>query len=138
MKNKKTSPRVIVNTCLLLALTIFFGLATKNVFFWTNNVPRGYIYNSNPPHLCFEKEEMLDGGILNEGAYICSVERDENGKPIHLTDDEDYALFIQNQMTYVFSRNWSAVTATVLIFGIMLTAGSLVATIVYWNHNRGR
>ena len=138
MKNKKTSGRVIVNTCLLLALTVFLGLATKNGFFWTKSIANSNIGNSNPPHLCFEKEEFVQGGWSTEGAYVCSVERDEDGKPIHLTSNEDYALFLQDQITYTSTRNGLEVMWVVLLVGVMMTVVSLVATVVYWNHNRGR
>ena len=118
-------------------MTIIFGALTFGSFNWIKNYSGPY-GASDAPTLCFEKEGFFNGGFWNEGAYICGLERDENNKNVHLTDPEDYTIFLQDQMTFVYAKSKVERMVILIVIGAIATVAGLIGTIVYWNHNRVR
>ncbi len=139
--SKKTSPRVIVNSYLLLLMTIFFGVLTfcgvsRIVSYFHGH--QAFAPNDRPG-LCFEEESNFKDGFATEfnGAYVCLTDND-NGEAVRATEINDFVMYIDDQITFsdVTSSLERAIILTTL--GSILTLAGLTSTIVYWNHNRGR
>lgn len=137
---QKTSKRVIVNSCLLLLMTIIFGVMTccgaSKIALYSRS--HSAFVASDGPMLCFEEEsDFVDGRpTVRNGAYICSTEVDENANPIRLVDDNDYAMFLNERISFTAVIESVQLGIVLCVLGSMLTLVSLISTIVYWNHNR--
>lgn len=123
---KETKGRMAINTVLLLVLTAALGVMTccgvkkLNAPYETD---KGYY---NVPAICTEDE----GWLVNEDSYLCWTDgsRAEGA--------EDYAFFLYDQVRFASVIQDQNLMTVLTVVGSMLTAASLVATIVYWNHNR--
>lgn len=137
-KLKDVSTRVKINTMLLLLMSLLFGIITLfGLQFMKSQMDQlSYLTSGDMPQICFESEDESHGGRDASGAYICSTEQDENGNSKHLTSNEDYALFLQNNLVFVSNLESLELMTILCALGSMLTIGSLIATLVYWNHNR--
>lgn len=139
-KDKKTSARVIVNSCLLLLMTITLGLMTycgvSKIALYSKN--HSAMVASDSPALCFEEEIDLGDDVapIRNGGYICSSMVDENNKPIRLTDADDYAMFFSDRISFTATIESVQLEILLCTIGSMLTLASLIGTIIYWNHNR--
>lgn len=140
-KRPRTSTRIKVNTCLLLLLTVLFGAMTCfgisriRAF----NISATAFTISDGPGLCrYDGADPKDLEFMREEVYLCSLEHDEDGNYVEVTDVKDHTLYLNNKITFA-SEIISAQLKTILcIIGSMFTIASLIGTIVYWNHNRGR
>lgn len=140
-KKSKTDARIKVNTCLLLILSVLFGAMTCcgisriRAF----NISATAFTISDGPGLCrYDGADPKDLGFMREEVYLCSLEHDEDGNYVEVTDVKDHTLYLNNKITFA-SEIISAQLKTILcIIGSMFTIASLIGTIVYWNHNRGR
>lgn len=141
IRKLRTSARVKVNSCLLLFMAVVFGLMTCRGLFWLRNFNRSATYAtiSDGPGLCrYDGADPKDLEFMREEVYLCSLEHDENGNYVEVTDVKDHTLYLNNKITFA-SEIISAQLKTILcIIGSMFTIVSLVGAIVYWNHNRSR
>lgn len=137
---QKTSKRVIVNSCLLLLMTIVLGVMTccgvSKITAYSHS--HSAFVASDSPALCFDEEsDFVDGrATVRNGARICSTEVDENGDFIRVKDDNDYAMFLNERISFTAVIESVQLGIVLCVFGSMLTLASLISTIVYWNHNR--
>ena len=141
-EKQKTSKRVIVNSCLLLLMTIALGVMTycgvSKITAYSHS--HSAFVASDSPMLCFEEEsDFVDGRpTVRNGAYICSTEVDENGDFIRSEDVNDYAMFLNERISFTAVIESVQLGIMLCALGSMLTFASLISTIVYWNHNRSR
>ena len=137
---QKTSKRVIVNSCLLLLMTIILGAMTCCGVSKIDSYSHSHtaFVASDSPMLCFEEEsDFVDGHpTVRNGAYICSTEVDENANPVRLMDGNDYAMFLNERISFTAVIESVQLGIVLCVLGSMLTLVSLISTIVYWNHNR--
>lgn len=143
MKAKETSKdsgRVIFVTILLAVLTIALGVLTGVGRFTLKSQASTFsaLTNTEAPQICFSGDYENDDGYVHtgEGAYVCSIELDDNLENVELGTSKDYALFLQNQTIFASEViSWELVAALTIV-GVMLTLCSGVATLAYWFHNR--
>lgn len=138
-KSSKTGARVKINTCLLLFLAAFFGVITYCGIsrLRTFNISATAFTISDGPNLCRKNETNLDDHTFHlDDVYLCSLEQDENGNFAQLTDPSDYALYLNNQITWASEIKSAQLKVMLGIIGSMFTLSALVGAIVYWNHNR--
>ena len=130
-KNNKTSARVNINTGLLVLTTIIFGVIT---FCGVNKLQafrRNLTGVSDAPALCYDEEAYKrSGGSVRQDTYLCS----SNGTTV--TDQKDYTMFLYDRVSLTTSSLSYENGVLLTAIGGMLTIASLVAAIVYWNHNR--
>ena len=136
----KTSTRVWVNTFLLILMGIIFAVITcgalEKVKEYNNQL--GVRGDSEAPQICFESSTYEHGGYENTGAYICSIDTDENGKQTELTDNKSYTLFLADNMHFMTNIQTLQIRVIIYMVGIMSTMACLVSAVVYLIHNRGR
>ena len=137
---QKTSKRVIVNSCLLLLMTVVLGVMTCCGAARINSYSRSHtaFVASDSPMLCFEEEsDFVDGRpTVRNGAHVCLTEVDEDGDFVRSEDANDYAMFLNERISFTAVIESVQLGIVLCVFGSMLTLISLISTIVYWNHNR--
>ena len=138
MTRKTNSSRVVFNTILLALMTACMGIIT---FIGVNKIQsnsKNFRGITDSPALCFDEETReSDGSFIQEKAYVCSTEVDENGKNLRLTDQNDYTMYLHDNITFTSVIRSNDLVVIMKSVGIMMTLLGLIVTVVYWNHNRG-
>ena len=130
-KINKPSSRIKTNTDLLVIATIVFGVIT----FCGVNRLQAYRKNltgvSDAPALCYDEETYKkSNGSVRQDTYLYS----SDGTTV--TDQKDYTMFLYDRVSLTTSSLSYENGVLLTAIGGMLTIASLVAAIVYWNHNR--
>ena len=124
---------MIFNTFLLLISAIlFFAVAFSFAGYLTARSERVFKPVSNAPGLCYDE---IDNGQATENEYICGPEMTEEGK-MKAADDNGLALFEHNQRIMAEKISMQSMAWIILFIGFSLALVSIIAAIVYWNHNR--
>lgn len=142
-KKPRTSTRIKVNTCLLLLLTVSFGILTWCGASRIMAHGRGYsafIATDDAPGICFEEESDFINGhpTTRKGPYVCITENDESYERVRTTDANDYTMFLSEHISFTSTIESTQLAIILFTIGLMSTIASLIGAIVYWNHNHGR
>lgn len=95
---------------------------------------------SDRPGICFEEESNFENGrpTTVTGAYVCLMETNENHERIRAKEPNDFAMYLDDRITFSAVIDSLEKAITLGIIGSMFTLSTLIGAIVYWNHNRGR
>lgn len=136
-KSNKTNIRVKINTSLLFIMSVVFGAITfttaSNIYKASNN----FQSVSDTPGLCYDEAKTEDA-FIRENSYICTTKHDEDGNALPVTTNNEYTLFLYDRLTLSSLIRSGDHIAVILSIGSMFAIASLVATFVYWNHNKAK
>ena len=130
-KNNKTSARVNINAGLLVLVAVAFGAITCYGVNQLQSFRKNLVGVSDAPALCYDEElyKKNDGKVIQD-TYLCSTD----GTAV--TDQKDHTMFLYDRISLTSTVNSQQDEILLIAFGSMMTIASLVAAIVYWNHNR--
>ena len=132
MSTKKTNTRVVVNTCILVLMSVIFGALTICGINKIQNVSKNFQSISNAPALCFGDIHTDEQGYKTlDNAYICA--KSDGSSKAELSEQ---SLFIYDKMTQSSITRSADLVIVLSVLGSILTVGGLFGAIVYWNHNR--
>ncbi|MBQ2695460.1 hypothetical protein IJG04_02365 [Candidatus Saccharibacteria bacterium] len=131
-KNNKPSLRIKINTALFILMALIFGAIT---FYGINQLSvfrKNLIGVSDAPALCYNEElyEQNNGTIIQD-TYPCISNGTEEA-----TDLKDHTMFLYDRISLTATINSWQNDILLVSIGSMLTIGSLISAIIYWNHNR--
>lgn len=132
-KKTRTPIRVVINTTILVTLSVAFAaIAICHAFQLDqyNNKLKEAHYISNKPGLCYDIVDDSDG-IITDNERICGPGTEEK-----VTDPNQLALYLDDQVNFVGDMSIYASVHTMLLIGAFFSLSSLAAAIIYWNHNR--
>ncbi|MBR0465827.1 hypothetical protein IJJ02_03550 [Candidatus Saccharibacteria bacterium] len=136
-KSNKTNSRIKTNTALLFIMSVVFGVITFTTASQIYKASNNFQPVSDAPGLCFD-ETKTEGSFVRDNSYICLTMADEDGNPLPVTDDNEYALFFYDRLTLTSLVRSGDHIALIIAIGSMLTLAGLVTTFVYWNHNKAK
>ena len=130
MSTKKSNSRVLINTGILILMSVIFGALTFCGVSKIQSVSKNFQGVTNAPALCFDETHTDEDGYKTlDGAYIC----DKNGAE---ASSSAQSLFVYDKLAqYSILRSNDLVVAITTI-GSILTVASLLGAVVYLNHNR--
>ncbi len=99
---------------------------------------KNFVGISDVPGLCYDEDTYKNSNsTIIENAYPCLTQTDENGNPIPATSQNDQTMFLFDHTSFSGHVISYELTIVLTVVGSMLTAASLIAALIYWNHNRG-
>lgn len=134
-KKHKSAMRVYVNTGLLVLLAIAIGLMTFCGVQKLEMLHKNFTGISDVPGLCYDEERYRKNQTI-ENAYPCLTQTDEDGNPIPATSQNDQTIFLFNHTSFSSSVLSHEFIIVLTVVGGIFTLTSLIAALVYWNHNR--
>lgn len=142
-RKPRTSTRIKVNTCLLLLLTVSFGILTwcgASRIIAHGRGHSAFVATDDYLGICFEEESDFINGLptTRKGPYVCITENDENYERVRTTDANDYTMFLNERIGFISTIESTQLAIILFTIGLMSTIASLIGAIVYWNHNHGR
>ena len=136
-KSSKMNTRTKINTSILFIMSVVFGVITFTTASSIYKASNNFQSVSDAPGLCFD-ETKTDSTFIRDNSYICTTEYDEDGNAISATTANEHALFLYDRLTLSSLVRSGDHIAIVIAIGSMFTITGLVATFVYWNHNKAK
>ena len=112
-------------------VAIAFGAITCYGVSQLQSFRKNLVGVSDAPALCYDEElyKKNDGKVIQD-TYPCSTD----GTAV--TDQKDHTMFLYDRISFTSTVNSQQYETILVTIGSMIPVASLVAAIVYWNHNR--